>query len=88
MADVELDLRGLRCPLPALKTEKRLASLEPGRRLQVRSDDPLATIDIPHACQMGGHRLLESSAESGGHRFLIERGASPAAEDDPGQPKL
>jgi tRNA 2-thiouridine synthesizing protein A len=68
------DLRGLNCPLPVLKTRRRLASMPAGSLLRVATTDPLAVIDIPAFCQEAGHRLIESSAVEGGHRFLIERG--------------
>ena len=71
----ELDLRGLRCPLPALRTEKHLRGMVAGTRLAVLADDPLAAIDIPHLCQTGGHRLIETTATDGHRRFLIERAA-------------
>lgn len=69
------DLRGLNCPLPVLRTRKRLAGMAPGERLSVETTDPLAVIDIPAFCAEGGHRLLDTEALEGGHRFLIERGA-------------
>lgn len=68
------DLKGLKCPLPALKTQKKLVGLKPGDVLVVETTDPLAVIDIPHLCQKNGHRLLETEATAGGHRFTIERG--------------
>jgi tRNA 2-thiouridine synthesizing protein A len=80
MAMVELDLRGLRCPLPALRTERALRGMQPGDRLSVLSDDPLAAIDIPHLCRQGGHALVETQREAAHHRFLIARGpAGPEA---------
>jgi tRNA 2-thiouridine synthesizing protein A len=57
MAITKLDLSGLKCPLPALKTRKALKSLTPGDRLEVRCTDPLAAIDIPHLIGMTGDRL-------------------------------
>jgi tRNA 2-thiouridine synthesizing protein A len=69
------DLKGLNCPLPVLKTRKRLSSMAPGSRLWVETTDPLAAIDIPAFCQEDGHKLIEKHAHNGGHRFLIERGA-------------
>ena len=50
-----LDTRGLKCPLPVLKLEKRLAGLGPGARLRVLATDPVARIDIPLYCRQGGH---------------------------------
>lgn len=74
MAEI-YDLRGLNCPMPVLKTQKRLRSLKPGDRLWVRTSDPLAVIDIPNYCRESGHPLVESEKDEDGHRFLIERGA-------------
>lgn len=69
-----LDLRGLNCPLPALKTGKRMRSLAAGQRLWVETTDPLAVIDIPAHAAENGHVLIKSEpVEGGGHRFLLER---------------
>lgn len=50
-----LDARGLRCPLPVLKMEKRLSQLPPGATLIVLATDPIAKIDIPLHCTQNGH---------------------------------
>lgn len=68
------DLRGLNCPLPVLRTRKRMAGMAPGERLWVETTDPLAVIDMPAFCAEAGHVVVESAAFDGGHRFLIERG--------------
>jgi tRNA 2-thiouridine synthesizing protein A len=70
----ELDLRGLKCPLPALMTRKRLLGLRSGETLLVLASDPMAVVDIPHMCHQEGHELLESDRTSDYHRFLIRRG--------------
>lgn len=70
------DLRGLKCPLPVLKTRKRLAGLPAGTVLVVETSDPMSVIDIPHLCHEDGHRLLSREATESGHRFHIERGAA------------
>lgn len=75
---LEIDLRGLKCPLPALKTGKRLAGMAAGERLRVLADDPLAAIDIAHLCRERGHRLLATRREGGWQSFEIERGSAPA----------
>jgi tRNA 2-thiouridine synthesizing protein A len=72
------DLKGLNCPLPVLKARKRLASMAPGELLWLETTDPLAALDIPAFCTEAGHRLVETSAAEGRHRFLVERGASPS----------
>ena len=50
-----IDARGLKCPLPVLKLEKRLAQLGPGAALKIIADDPIARIDIPLYCTQNGH---------------------------------
>lgn len=71
------DLRGLKCPLPVLKTGKRMALLPAGARLLVETDDPMAAIDMPHYCNQNGHRLLRTVKTPAGHRFLIEKAIAP-----------
>ncbi len=61
MPDTTLDLRGLRCPLPALKTRKALSRLAPGEVLVVECTDPLATIDIPNLIRQTGDVLEDST---------------------------
>lgn len=73
-SDAVYDLKGLNCPLPVLKAKKRLAGMHPGSRLWIETTDPLAVIDIPAFCSDSGHRLVETAAVAGGHRFLVERG--------------
>lgn len=73
-SDRALDLRGLACPLPVLKTRKALLMLQPGKRLLVEASDPLAAIDIPHFCKEAGHTLLAAEQREDAFVFLIERG--------------
>ena len=70
-----LDLSGLKCPLPALKTRKALKLLAPGDRLEVRCTDPLAVIDIPHVVIVAGDRLEGIERSDGTMVFRIEKSA-------------
>lgn len=72
--DAELDLRGLKCPLPVVKSRRRLADLHAGATLAVETTDPLAVIDIPHFCTQDGHSLVECRPTPAGHYFLIRKG--------------
>ncbi len=67
-----LDCRGLKCPLPVLHTEKRLASLSAGAGLTVLATDPMARIDIPLYCTQHGF-ACETHAEGELLRFEITR---------------
>ncbi len=73
MSETTLDLMGLKCPLPALKTRKALKSQPAGNRLVVIANDPLAEIDIPNLIRETGDRLLESRREADRLVFLIEK---------------
>ncbi|SOR31881.1 putative sulfurtransferase tusA [Methylorubrum extorquens] len=71
---VELDLSGLKCPFPALRTRKALRALAPGARLAVTATDPLAGIDIPNVVREEGAALEALERHGPAARFLIRRG--------------
>ena len=48
MAEKTVSLRGLKCPLPALRTKKLLAGMACGDTLVIECTDPLAALDIPN----------------------------------------
>ena len=73
MADEVLDARGLKCPLPVLKTEKRLAQLKAGTKLIVLATDPIAKIDIPLFCTQNGHQC-DMSSDGDALNFTIVKG--------------
>lgn len=76
---IKLDLTGLKCPLPVLKTRKALKALTAGDRLEVRCTDPLSVIDIPNLIrQTGDHVEITERAETC-IVFLIEKASGAAA---------
>jgi tRNA 2-thiouridine synthesizing protein A len=77
MATTTLDLSGLKCPLPALKTRKALKSVPPGDFLEVHCTDPLSVIDIPSLIRETGDKV--EIIERAEHRivFLIEKANRP-----------
>jgi tRNA 2-thiouridine synthesizing protein A len=79
MAMTKLDLNGLKCPLPALKTRKALKSVPPGDFLEVHCTDPLSVIDIPTLVRETGDRVEITERAENRIVFLIEKAAS-----DPG----
>lgn len=70
---IEIDCRGLKCPLPVLRLEKVLAQSEPGETIVLRATDPVARIDIPLHCRQNGHACTVDE-EKGGLRFSITVG--------------
>jgi len=69
--DESLDLRGLKCPLPAMLARKALARLSPGAALIVLADDPLASVDIPHMCHGDGHIVDKVTSRDGYSEFAL-----------------
>ena len=65
-----LDCRGLKCPLPVLKLEKRLDETASGAQFVVLATDPMARIDIPLHCRQHGHECL-MTPEADVIRFTI-----------------
>jgi len=63
MAEKTLNLRGLKCPLPALKARKALTGLKPGDLLIAECTDPLTAIDIPNLVNQTGDTLEASSKQ-------------------------
>jgi tRNA 2-thiouridine synthesizing protein A len=74
MAEKIFDLRGLRCPLPVLRTRKALAGSATGDILIVACTDPLAGIDIPHLLQETGDTLEETRHDARVTTFRIRKG--------------
>ena len=56
--DAELDVRGLHCPLPILRTKKKLAQLDSGQVLKIEVTDPGALKDFRLFAKHTGHQLL------------------------------
>jgi len=71
--DLSLDLKGLKCPLPVLRTRKALIGLEGGAKLHIACTDPMAAIDIPHFVKVSGQRLTEHYREDNVLHFTIEK---------------
>jgi tRNA 2-thiouridine synthesizing protein A len=68
-----LDLSGLKCPLPALRTRKALLALKSGERLEVTCTDPLAAIDLPNLLRETGDILEDQHQDEARVRFLIRK---------------
>ena len=73
MAESKVSLRGLKCPLPALKTRKLLTRLKAGDVLTIECTDPLTTIDIPHLIRETGDEILASRKKGRVLTFRIKK---------------
>jgi tRNA 2-thiouridine synthesizing protein A len=73
MTEKTLNLRGLKCPLPALRTRKALGGLQAGDILIVECTDPLAGLDIPNLLNQTGDMLEQTRKEKGLMTFRIRK---------------
>lgn len=71
-SDLQLNLAGLKCPLPILRTKKALAAMQAGQILSVRATDPGAPADFAAFCRQTGHRLLASNTDNGVFVLVIQ----------------
>ena len=81
-----LDLRGLKCPLPALFAKRALLRTSPGNALDVVADDPLAAVDIPHMCAQESFEVVSSGRDGALVRLRLRRPNAPAADVRPRDP--
>jgi len=72
-ADETLDLRGLKCPLPALLARRVLLHAAPGSVIEVLCDDPLCHIDLPHMCRQESIEILAEERSDLLTRLVLRR---------------
>ncbi len=73
MTETTLNLRGLKCPLPALRTRQALKGLAPGDMLVVECTDPLADLDIPNLVRETGDTLENTARAEDVTTFSIRK---------------
>ena len=73
MTETIMNLRGLKCPLPALRVRKKLSGLKAGDLIVAECTDPLAMIDIPNLLRETGDTLEEKSEAGGILTFRIRK---------------
>ncbi len=64
MSHYTLDARNSLCPMPVIKTQNKVAELQPGDTLEVTCTDPGALNDIPAWCRINGHTIIETQEKN------------------------
>ena len=72
-ADVEVDARGLNCPLPILKAKKALNGMQSGQTLRVVATDAGSVRDFQAFAKQTGNELIEQQSEAGDFIHLLRR---------------
>lgn len=70
----QLDAKRLLCPMPVIRTQDKVNTLQPGDTLEVVCTDPGALNDIPAWCRINGHRVISSRREDAEVIIVIEVG--------------
>ncbi len=71
--DKELDVRGLVCPLPILRTKQSLAEMTSGQTLRIIATDPASAIDFQVFSEQTGNKLLSLSQTTGEFIFVLKK---------------
>jgi len=71
--DRELDVKGLNCPLPILRTKKALAEMSSGQLLRVLATDPGSVKDFQAFARQTGNELISSAEADSVYEFVLRR---------------
>jgi tRNA 2-thiouridine synthesizing protein A len=70
---MSLDLKGLSCPIPIIKTAKAMKQLAPGEMLEAFATDPGSVPDFKAWAKSTGNQLVESDESGGVFRFVLQK---------------
>ena len=72
--DLELDCRGMLCPLPVIELAKHIGEVDLGGLVAVVASDVAARTDVPAWCRMRGQEYVgEETAADGAPRYVVRR---------------
>jgi tRNA 2-thiouridine synthesizing protein A len=72
-----LDLKGLSCPMPIIKTAKAMKALAPGELLEAFATDPGSVPDFTAWAKATGNPLIESTQEGTVFHFILKKKGDP-----------
>ncbi len=72
----QLDARRLLCPMPVIKVQDAIKTMQPDEQLQVTCTDPGALNDVPAWCRINGHQVLSTKEVADEVILIIKVGKS------------
>jgi tRNA 2-thiouridine synthesizing protein A len=72
-AAIQLDTKGMKCPLPVLRARKAMKPMAPGDILEIVATDPSSVQDFRSFCETTGDELLETTEADGIYSFRIRK---------------
>mgnify|MGYP003964098767 FL=1 len=70
--DVELDCKGMYCPMPIVKLKKATKIMESGQLLKLVATDPGSVRDVPAWAKKTGAEIIETTESDGEYKFIIK----------------
>ncbi|WP_279326514.1 sulfurtransferase TusA family protein [Bacillus kexueae] len=74
MSNTLLDVKGLACPMPIVKTKKAMNELQVGEVLEVHTTDKGSLADLTAWARSSGHEMVEHEEANGIYKFWIRKG--------------
>ena len=71
--DVQVDARGLNCPMPIVKTAQAIKAMASGQTLEILATDAGSVKDFAAWSKTTGNELVEQSADGGIYRFVMRK---------------
>jgi tRNA 2-thiouridine synthesizing protein A len=68
-----LDVKGMSCPIPIVKTAQAMKQLAAGDLIEVLATDPGSVKDFAAWSKATGNPIVETSQEAGVFRFLLQK---------------
>lgn len=71
--DVEMDLKGMPCPLPVVKVSQKMKTMQIGQILVAETTDPGAHADFPAWAKTSGNEIIKVDKEESASKFYIKK---------------
>lgn len=74
-SDQILDVTGLACPMPIIRTKKKMNDLAEGQVLEIHVTDKGAKADLAAWAKSSGHELITQTEEGHVLKFWMRKGS-------------
>ncbi|MGG0616274.1 sulfurtransferase TusA family protein [Bacillus altitudinis] len=74
-SDHILDVTGLACPMPIIRTKKKMNDLAEGQVLEIHATDKGAKADLAAWAKSSGHELITQTDEAHVLKFWVRKGS-------------
>ncbi|WP_144534098.1 sulfurtransferase TusA family protein [Bacillus pumilus] len=74
-SDQMLDVTGLACPMPIIRTKKKMNDLAEGQVLEIHATDKGAKVDLAAWAKSSGHELITQTEEGHVLKFWVRKGS-------------